>query len=140
MHWETTSSLEAADITPAEVWSCAYAHAEAWPRWNGAIRSASLDGPLAVGARARVHFKTGLRLWFTLREVEHERLFTDESRLPGARMGHRHLIEPTGAGVRLTNTIYIEGPLAGLWSRVLGPQAERDLPGWQRQIVAVARA
>jgi hypothetical protein len=66
-------------------------------------------------------------------------VFTDESRLPGARMGHRHLVEPAGeGGSRLTNTIYIEGPLAGLWRRILGPAAARTLPDAQREIARLA--
>jgi hypothetical protein len=85
-----------------------------------------------------VRFRTGLRLRFTLTEVEPERAFTDESRLPGARMGHRHELQPTAGGVRLVNTIYIRGPLARLWAPILGPQAKRGLPGWQQRAVALA--
>jgi hypothetical protein len=67
--------------------------------------------------------------------VEDGRLFTDESRLPGARMGHRHLVEPTeGGGSRLTNTIYIEGALAPVWRRIMGPAAARALPKAQRAV------
>ncbi len=71
-------------------------------------------------------------------------MFTDESRLPGARMGHSHELQPLdgsdGApmGVRLVNTIYIRGPLARLWARILGPQAQRGLPGWQQRAAALA--
>ena len=78
--------------------------------------------------------RTGLRLRFTLVEVEPERAFTDEARLPGARMGHRHVIEPVDEGVRLVNTIYIDGPLAWLWSRAMGKRAARALPEAQRRI------
>ncbi|HEY3492472.1 MAG TPA: hypothetical protein VGK43_05945, partial [Solirubrobacterales bacterium] len=59
---------------------------------------------------------------------------------PGARMGHRHLVEPAGEGSRLTKTIYVEGPLAGLWRRILGPAAARALPDAQREIVRLAAA
>ena len=135
--WET-SSTRAADVSPAAVWERAYADADAWPRWNAEIRRASLDGPLALGAVARIVFSTGLRLRFRVVELEPNRLFTDESRLPGARMGHRHLVEPAGDGCRLTNTIYIEGPLAPLWRRVMGPRAARALPGAQEAVVALA--
>jgi hypothetical protein len=134
--WETTSTLEA-DVPPATVWERAYANADAWPEWNAEIRRASLDGPLALGARAKVVFGTGLRLRFHVVEFEDGRLFADESRLPGARMGHRHLIEPTASGCRLVNTIYIEGPLASLWLRILGPAAARTLPGAQHAIVSL---
>ena len=136
--WETSSSLEA-DVSPAAVWDRAYADAGAWPHWNAEIKRARLDGPLALGSEARIAFRTGLRLRFRVVEFEPGRLFTDESRLPGARMGHRHLVEPTAdGGSRLTNTIYIEGPLASLWRRVLGPAAARTLPGAQQAIADLA--
>ena len=138
--WETVSGLEA-EVSPAEVWSKAYADAAAWPTWNAEIKSASLDGPLILGAEARIVFGTGLRLRFRVVECEQGRLFTDEARLPGARMGHRHSIEPTDDdGSRLVNTIYIEGPLAWLWRRILGPAAARALPDAQRAIVALAES
>lgn len=136
--WETSSTLEA-DVPPAAVWRDAYADADAWPRWNAELKRASLDGPLRQGAEARIVFRTGLRLRFRVVEFEDGRLFTDESRLPGARMGHRHLVEAAGeGGSRLTNTIYIEGPLAGLWRRILGPAAARTLPDAQREVVRLA--
>ena len=136
--WETTSMLEA-DVAPAAVWEKAYADADAWPRWNAELKRASLDGPLADGAQARIVFRTGLRLRFRVVEFEDGRLFTDEARLPGARMGHRHLVEPIPeGGSRLTNTIYIEGSLAALWRRILGPAAARTLPDAQRAVVDLA--
>jgi hypothetical protein len=141
--WSTSSTYDAPGLSASAVWSRAYADASAWPRWNDALASASLDEPFAVGSRARVRFRTGLRLRVTLVEVERGRVFTDESRLPGARMGHRHELQPLAgdageAGVRLVNTIYIRGPLARLWAPILGPQAKRGLPGWQRRAAALA--
>jgi hypothetical protein len=125
-------------VAPAAIWERAYADAGAWPRWNAELKSAKLDGPLRDGAEARIVFRTGLRLRFRVVEFEDGRLFTDEARLPGARMGHRHLVEPTSGGEsRLTNTIYIEGPLAWLWRRVLGPRAARALPEAQAAAVAL---
>lgn len=137
--WETTSSLEAG-VTPASIWERAYADAAAWPKWNAEIKRASLNGPLALGAEAKIVFGTGLRLRFRVVEFEGGRLFTDESRLPGARMGHRHLVEPTDGGSLITNTIYIEGPLAAAWRRIMGPAAERSLPGAQRAVVELAQS
>lgn len=136
--WETTSTREGA-VAPADVWQKAYAYATAWPRWNDELKSAELDGPLRLGATAKIAFKTGLRLRFRVVEFEQGRLFTDEARLPGARMGHRHLVEPAAdGGSRLTNTIYIEGPLAPLWRRVMGPRAAKALPAAQEAVMELA--
>lgn len=136
-YWETSSTLAAA-AGPAAIWEAAYADASAWPRWNAELKRAELDRPLGPGAEARVVFRTGLRLRFRVVEYEDGRLFTDEARLPGARMGHRHLVEPEGDGSRLTNTIYIDGPLAGIWRRILGPAATRALPAGQRAAAELA--
>lgn len=136
--WETTSTREGA-VVPADVWAKAYADATAWPCWNDELRSAELEGPLRLGASAKIVFKTGLRLRFRIVEFEDGHLFTDEARLPGARMGHRHLVEPgANGGSRLTNTIYIEGPLAPLWRRVMGPRAEKALPSAQQAVIDLA--
>jgi Polyketide cyclase / dehydrase and lipid transport len=136
--WETTSTHEGA-VSPVDVWEKAYADAAAWPRWNDELRSAELDGPLAPGATARIVFRTGLRLRFRVVGFEQGRLFTDEARLPGARMGHRHLVEPgASGGSRLTNTIYIDGPLAPLWRRIMGPRAAKALPDAQRKVIELA--
>jgi hypothetical protein len=122
------------------VWERAYADATAWPQWNAEIKRARLDEPLSLGAEAKIVFGTGLRLRFRVVEFEEGRLFTDESRMPGARMGHRHLLEPTAdGGCRLTNTIYIMGPLAFVWRRIMGPAAARALPGAQRAVVDLAQ-
>lgn len=136
--WETSSTLSA-EASMEAVWERAYVDAAAWPKWNAEIKRASLDRPLGLGASARIVFRTGLRLRFRVVEFEQGRLFTDEARLPGARMGHRHLVEPAGrSGSRLTNTIYIEGVLAPLWRRILGPAAARTLPQAQRAVVELA--
>ena len=137
--WETTSRLEAG-LDPALVWRRAYLDAGAWSKWNAEIKRASLDRPLGLGAIARIVFRSGLRLRFEVIEHEDGRLFTDQARLPGARMGHRHLIEASDRGCLLTNTIYIEGPAASIWRLILGPAAARSLPKAQRAIVALAGA
>jgi Polyketide cyclase / dehydrase and lipid transport len=138
--WETTSTL-AADVPPAAIWEKAYADATAWPEWNAEIKRASLDGPFALGASAKIVFRTGMRLRFRVVEFEQGCLFTDEAHLPGARMGHRHMIEPAAeGGCRLINTIYIEGRLTPIWRRILGPAAARTLPDAQRVIAEMAKS
>jgi hypothetical protein len=138
--WQTSASLEA-EVCPGSIWRLAYSDGTAWPRWNSELKSAERDGELRLGAEATVVFTTGLRLRFRVVEFEQGRLFTDESRKPGARMGHRHLLEPLpGGGCRLENTIYIEGPLAFFWRRVMGPRAARALPHGQRAAVKLAEA
>jgi hypothetical protein len=138
--WETRAEHRTEVVAEAAIWAHAYADASAWPEWNPEIAAARLDGPLALGARARIRFRTGARMTFTVTEFSEGRLFTDEARLPGARMAHRHELapEPAGAGTLLTNTISIDGPLAPLWARLLGRRAAAALPASQCAIVELA--
>lgn len=138
--WSTTATHES-DASAAAVWDAAYADAAAWPRWNPELAAATLDGPLRLGAVARIRFETGLRLRFAVTEFEDGRVFTDEARLPGARLAHRHAIDDLGdGGCRLTNTITIRGPLSRLWVRIAGRRAAAALPAGQRAAVALAHA
>jgi hypothetical protein len=135
--WQTTATLTTS-AAPEAIWARAYADASAWPAWNPEIAAASLDGRLRLGARATIRFRTGLHLRFTVVEFEDGLLFTDEARLPLARMGHRHRLEALpGGGTRLENTIYMRGPLSWLWVRVVGRRASRALPEGQQAIVTL---
>ena len=137
--WSTTSVHET-DVDPRAVWERAYADASAYQRWNPELAEASLDGQLRLGATVRIRFQTGLRLRFRVVEFDDGRLFTDEARLPLARMGHRHLLAPRpDGGATLTNTIYVRGPLAAIGGRVVGRRAAAALPAGQRAIEALAR-
>ena len=130
---EIESTLEVT-ASPSLVWQRCYADPAAWPEWNRELASARLEGPFELGTVARVRFKTGLRLRFRLVEVDPPAAFTDETRLPGARMGHRHALEPIPAGTRMRNTIYFSGPLAPLWARLMGKRAAGALGEGQRRM------
>jgi Polyketide cyclase / dehydrase and lipid transport len=132
--WQTTSTHDTG--LPAEkIWNGAYADPDAWPLWNREIASARASRPLALGVQAKIRFKNRARMTFTVIEYQSGSLFTDETRLPLARMGHRHLLEPLPAGgTRLVNTIYVRGPLSWLWARVLGRKAAAALGEGQQTI------
>lgn len=134
-YWETSATFDAPVSAPS-VWNSAYANAASWPMWNSELAAAQLHGPLRLGARAKIRFRTGLRLSFVVVEFDDGQLFTDEARLPGARLGHRHelLSQPDGR-CQMRNTIYLDGPLMPLWRRLAGARAARTLPAAQHAIV-----
>ncbi len=130
--WSTTS-VHQSRAEARVIWDRAYADPRAYPRWNPEIAAAELLSAFGLGGTIRIRFKTGARLRFRIVEFEEGRCFTDEARLPLARMGHRHLLEPgPGGGTTLTNTIYVRGPLSWLWARLVGRRAAAALPAGQR--------
>ncbi len=110
----------------AAIWEL-WADPSRWSDWNEQIESAELDGELQVGAEATVKFKRGGKVKFEVTEFEPLRLFVDEARFPGARLGHEHRMKPGKSSVEVTHRLYVEGPMAGFWSLMLSRKRMREL-------------
>jgi hypothetical protein len=123
--WEAEASREmVADA--AEIWAL-WDDAERWPDWNPAIASAALQGSFAVGTTATIRFRGRPAMTFTITAIEPRRLLVDETRLPGARMGHEHRLDAATTGVTVGHRIYFDGPLAAFWGALMGRRIRRDL-------------
>ena len=71
-----------------------WADPQRWPDWNEQVEGVELDGELRVGAEVSVKFKRGGKVKFEVTELEPLRLFVDEAKFPGARLGHEHRMKP----------------------------------------------
>jgi uncharacterized protein YndB with AHSA1/START domain len=110
---------------PADVWAL-WAKPHRWPQWNEQIERAEADGELAVGSQAKVKFKRGGTVRFEVVELEPERRLISEARFPGARLGHEHRLAPGRSSVEVSHRIYLEGPLSGFWSLMIGRRRVRE--------------
>jgi uncharacterized protein YndB with AHSA1/START domain len=113
--------------TPARVWEV-YSDVERWHEWTASITSVELlDGPLRVGARARVRQpKLPVAVW-TVTAYDEGRSFTWTSGAPGLRTTGTHLVEPSGDGARGTARLDQEGLFGGLVGRLSRGLTERYL-------------
>jgi Polyketide cyclase / dehydrase and lipid transport len=123
--WEAEASRELV-AQAGDIWAL-WDDADRWADWNPAIAGAALQGPFAVGTAARIRFRGRPAMTFTITAIEPRRLFVDETRLPGARMGHEHRLAPSGSGATVGHCIYFDGPLAALWGALMGRRIRRDL-------------
>ena len=107
------------NATPERVWAV-MRDIERWHEWTPTIISVKRadDGPLRVGARARV-FQPRLPSanWVVTTLVE-GRGFEWESRAPGLRLLARHYVEPGANGSRVTLSIQYSGLFGGLLGRL----------------------
>lgn len=113
------TSTERTSASPAAVWAL-WADPARWPEWNEQLDSAELGGPLEPGSEATIKYKRGGRMVFRVVAVEPERLLVNEARLPLARFGHEHRLEPSGSGSEITHRLYLKGPLSALFSVLFG--------------------
>jgi Polyketide cyclase / dehydrase and lipid transport len=124
--WEVRQS-ERSSAEPATVWAL-WADPARWSEWNDQVDRVEVDGPLEVGATARIKLRRGGKIHYTIIELKPERLLVDEAKLPGARIGHEHRISPTGDGVEISNRIYVRGPLASLYRLLMGRRVRQSVP------------
>ena len=110
----------------ADVWEL-WADPARWADWNEQVESAEVEGELRVGAEATVKFKRGGKVKFEVIELESQRLFIDEAKFPGARLGHEHRMNPGKSSVEVTHRLYVEGPMSGFWSLMLSRKRMREL-------------
>lgn len=100
-----------------------------WADWDPRIASAEADDELAVGTEVRVKLRKGGTVRQHVVALEPSRLLVTEYALPGARVGHEHVVEPRGPGSEVTHRLYVAGPLSGMWSMLLGRKKLRESVG-----------
>jgi hypothetical protein len=116
---------ERSTAEPAAIWEL-WADPDRWPDWNEQLERVELDGELGVGAELRLKLRRGGTVRYTVTELEPERLFADEARFPGARLGHEHRLAPGKSSVEITHRVYLEGALSGFWALMMGRKRLRE--------------
>lgn len=101
-----------ARAAPEDVWA-AWVDVASWSE-SEHIESARLDGEFRPGGVIASKAKGLPRSTLTLTCVDPPRLWVDESRSPGVKLTFEHVIEPGGAGTKVTERVLISGPLGPL--------------------------
>lgn len=123
--------------TPENIWAL-WADVARYPEWDGGTEWARLDGGFKAGNHGELKPVGGRAAAFTITEMVEGRSFSDLIGLPFARLRFHHSMEPTGMGARLTHRIEVEGLLAWIWARRLGPAFQTDLPASMRKLARLA--
>ncbi len=103
---------------------------ERWPEWAPTVTSVRRldDGPLTVGARARVEQPRIPPTEYVVTELEPARSFTWVATGPGVRTTARHLLERLDAGTtRVTLAVEQAGPVGAVMGRVYRRLTDRYL-------------
>jgi len=113
---------------------------DSWPAWSPDTEWARVEGAVRQGARGILKPVGGPRTAFEISELEPDRVYTDVSRMPGARLTFRHEVAPTPGGSRLSVIVTLDGPLSWLWARTAFAGFERSVPADLDRLVALAEA
>lgn len=96
--------------------------------WDPDTRSASLDGPLRVGARGKLTPRQGNTVPMRVTFVQPNRAFTVESRIPLLRMVFEHELHPVARGTEIVHRVTLSGLLSRVIGRMLVRQMDAGLP------------
>jgi hypothetical protein len=129
-YWKVFPSLQG-----GAVWTV-WRDVDHWHEWDADIEYATLSGPFAVGSELVLKPKGGPKVRIRLSEVMPGSSFTDVTRFPLARMIDVHELQDTPQGLKLKNSIRMEGPLAWVWRKLVGENVAAGIP---RQMEALAR-
>jgi Polyketide cyclase / dehydrase and lipid transport len=107
-----------------------YADVPNWPRWDPDTNAATLDGPLAVGARGTLTPVKGNTVPMVVTFADPARGFTVESRIPLLlRMVFEHeLIARGPSDTEVVHRVTLSGPLSWLIGPALRRQLDAGLP------------
>jgi Polyketide cyclase / dehydrase and lipid transport len=119
MHVEHRTTAQA---SPETIFAL-YADVAHWHTWDPDTRSATLDGPLQVGAQGTLTPTQGRTVPMRVTAMVPGRAFTVESKIPLFRMVFEHMLVPGPAGTEIVHRV----TFSGLLSLVLGPLLIRQL-------------
>lgn len=89
-----------------------YSDVASWSRWDPDTAEASLDGPFARGTSGRLRPARGREVPMTLAEIDRDRRFIVESRIPLFRMRFDHELTPVPGGTLVVHRVTFSGLLA----------------------------
>jgi carbon monoxide dehydrogenase subunit G len=97
------------------------------PKWTSDLQSYSVDGPLSEGAQVRqtLDVAGGLKLTMKIARYDPPRGAETRFETNGVKVTSAYVVEPSGAGSRLTQTL--EAKAGGLTGRMLIPVVQGRL-------------
>lgn len=122
---------------PANIWAL-WADVSGYKEWDDGIEWSKLNGAFKAGTSGEIKPRGGRAAVFTLAGIEDGRAFSWLVTLPFTRMRFQHTMEPTDMGTRLTHAVELDGALAWVWARVLGPVYRTNLPAAMRKLARLA--
>lgn len=127
---------QATSASADAIWAL-WADPASWSGWDLGLRKARSDAPLAAGTIGRIVPLRGSDARFIVREWRGGDRYVSDTGLTGARLVvERHFI--SRAPVVFEHRVWFEGPLARLWSRLLGPGFRRVLPPTMQKLATFA--
>ncbi len=125
--WIRTYSKVYPGIKKEDVWRV-WTDINQWADWHDDLDYCKLEGPFAVGNFFMLKPKGAPAVKIVLTEIVEGQKFTDCTLFFGAKMYDTHELEETPEGLKLSNTLWVTGPLKWLWIKLVAKHVADTVP------------
>lgn len=123
---------------PEAIWA-RWSDPSTWGEWDKGLKRAQLTGPFEVGATGTIIPLKGPKASFVIESVEPGGSYTFATAMPAAKLRvQRELLD--GPTTTFRHTVWFDGPMAWLFSRLYGKQFRAALPPTMRELAALTEA
>lgn len=136
--WQKSYSKTFNGINPQQIWQV-WEDINNWHTWNPGVEYCKLEKSFSTGNSFILKPLGTPPVNIQLVAVEKNRLFTDCTRFPGAKMYGNHQMEETDEGLKITTTMTITGPFGFLWRKLIGEKIVAKTHQQTEALVARAR-
>src|SRR6185436_13627639 len=116
--WTKSHSILTQEATKEQMWKL-FADVNSWHTWDQGIEFAKMEGKFEKGNHFILRPKGGPNVKIKLVEAVENKMFTDFTQFPLAKMFGEHKFEETASGLRVTTTITVKGLLGFLWRKIV---------------------
>ncbi|MFN7399487.1 MAG: SRPBCC family protein [Sandaracinobacter sp.] len=117
-----------------------YADVQSWPDWDSEVTVVDLPQGLVPGATGWLKPRQGPKARLVVTEVEQDRSFTIQSRLPLCEMRFGHDLVGDGGVTTVRHWVSFVGPLAPLFRHLIGRSIAATLPATLAGLKAACEA
>jgi uncharacterized protein YndB with AHSA1/START domain len=110
-----------------------------WSRWDSQVASATMSGPVRVGARGKLKGNSGPDSNIEIIAMEPGVRFAYAASGPGLRMVFDRRFE-AGEATRFTHSVTITGAASGFLAPRIGPRIQGGMPTAMARLKALAEA
>lgn len=114
--------------TPEHIFGI-YKDVDSWAQWDPDIEAVGMDGEFTVGTKGWLKPVGAPKTSTRLASVSEPSSFTVESKLPLCKMRFEHELQMVDAGTHVTHRVLFTGPLAGVFSLLVGGKIQKGIKG-----------
>ncbi len=114
-------------VPPKAIWAI-WQNVSEWNTWDHNIEHSRINGPFEAGTKGTLKPKDGPLVHTKLTRVEPYSMFSDEAKLPLARIIVTHTLSSRGKKTLVTHKIEMKGILAFFFAVVIGRNMKKNLP------------